>query len=275
VADDATRFLRVLLPAVREAAAIARSLEGRVKNRPKSGETTAVKQALTTADTEAQEALLLALREHFPGVQLAAEEDTPSVSFFGEGGEALVVIDPIDGTLRSYLGGDGPYAVLIGLATRQHYDAALVALPREELIFDALRGGGAHFAHRQGARRPAVVSADGDRVLVSHGMPEVVCARLRAQGLEVGMASGGAVGLAPLIPGVRAGLRYAAGPGGVSIRGRISLLVAREAGLELRGAGHESFPDDLETPAPILRVATSDADFEVLREALSAADLAS
>ena len=59
-------FVRLLEPAVRGAAEIARSLEGRVPNLPKAGEATRVKQALTEADTLAQEALLSALREHYP-----------------------------------------------------------------------------------------------------------------------------------------------------------------------------------------------------------------
>ena len=49
-------------------------------------------------------------------MRLEAEEDTPSVSRFSESGDALVVIDPIDGTLRFDLEAKGPYAVMIGLA---------------------------------------------------------------------------------------------------------------------------------------------------------------
>ena len=51
-------FVLHLDPAVRQAAALARRLEGLVPNRPKDDEATAVKQALTAADTSAQELIL-------------------------------------------------------------------------------------------------------------------------------------------------------------------------------------------------------------------------
>ena len=56
-------FIGALAPALRQAASIARALEGRVANRPKRGEASAVKAALTVADTAAQEALLVPLYE--------------------------------------------------------------------------------------------------------------------------------------------------------------------------------------------------------------------
>src|SRR5262245_60349956 len=134
---DPEAFVRALAPALRQSASIARALEGRVANRPKRGEATPVKAALTIADTASQEALLVPLLEGFPKVRLAAEEDTPSTLQFPDDGPELVVIDPIDGTLRFYLEGMGPYAVMIGLARERVFEAALVALPREDLYFDA------------------------------------------------------------------------------------------------------------------------------------------
>ena len=79
---DPEAFVRALAPALRQSASIARALEGRVANRPKRGEATPVKAALTIADTASQEALLVPLFEHFPSVRLAAEEDTPSTARF-------------------------------------------------------------------------------------------------------------------------------------------------------------------------------------------------
>ena len=55
-------------------------------------------------------------------------------------------------------------------------------------------------------------------------------------------ACGGAVALAPLVPGVRGGLRvskYAK----ISSRGRIGKLIAREAGSLVETAAGEPFPD--------------------------------
>lgn len=266
---DPAEFVEVLSPAMRQAASIARELEGRVRNEPKAGETTEVKQALTIADTAAQESLLVPLHEHFPAVALEAEEETETADRFPREGPVRVVCDPIDGTLHSYLRAAGPYAVMIGLEQSSRYEAALVALPREGLFFDAVRGGGARRAKAGATARAVRGSARGDRVLVSNGMPETVCAALREHGWEPRPASGGAVSVAPLIEGVRAGLRWGAADNGVSIRGRIGLLIAREAGLEVRGKDGEAFPQDLTTLARGLMVASDPADLPILQAALA------
>jgi fructose-1,6-bisphosphatase/inositol monophosphatase family enzyme len=263
-------FVRALAPALQQAASIARSLEGRVSNRPKLGEATEVKAALTVADTESQEALLAPLLEHFPQVKLEAEEDTPSVSRFSDSGDALVVIDPIDGTLRFYLEGRGPYAVMIGLAIRDRYEASLVALPREQLCFDAVRGRGARICQEDAAAKAiALGEATGNRILVSHNLPSSAVERLQDRGYEVAAASGGAISVAPLIPGVCAGLRLVReNPEGVSIRGRIGALISAEAGALVMGAT-APFTPEIRTPAPALLIATNETILTHLQEALS------
>lgn len=265
---DPSRFVECMAPAVWKAAALARALEGTVPNEPKTGEASAAKQALTQADTSAQEALLEVLLANFPDVRLEAEEDTVSVARFRDRGDALVVIDPIDGTLHSYLRSEGPYAVMIGLAQRHRFEASLVGLPREGLLFAAARGGGALRARPRGPLRSASVQTSGDRVLVSHGMHAAVVRALENAGFQASPACGGAIAVAPLIPGVRAGLRYAPEAPGVSIRGRIGVLIAREAGAYVRGVGCSEFPEDLGAPAPVLAVARSEADLEILDRAL-------
>lgn len=264
-------FTRALFPAVRQAASLARSLEGRVPNQPKTAEATAVKQALTQGDTAAQEVLLTRLLERFPEVRLEAEEDTPHVSRFPMDSNATVVIDPIDGTLHSYLEGTGPYSIIVGLALGGVYRAALVGLPREGLFFDAETGCGARMARAQGSPRTARVDASGSRVLVSHGTPEAVVQGLRERGLDPVPASGGAVSVAPLISGVRAGLRFVPSGAGISIRGRVGALISREAGAWVRGRGGAPFPDDMESDAPVLLVTASESDLALLDDALDAA----
>jgi fructose-1,6-bisphosphatase/inositol monophosphatase family enzyme len=263
-------FVRALAPALQQAASIARSLEGRVSNRPKAGEATAVKAALTAADTASQETLLAPLLEHFPQVKLEAEEDTPSVSRFSESADALVVIDPIDGTLRFYLEGRGPYAVMIGLAIRNRYEASLVALPREKLCFDAVKGRGARICGEDGAAKAATLGeVNGNRILVSHNLPSSAVERLQDYGYEVAAASGGAISIAPLIPGACAGLRLVQeNPEGVSIRGRIGALISAEAGALVMGAT-APFTPDIRTPAPALLVATNENTLAHLQDALS------
>jgi hypothetical protein len=99
-------------------------------------------------------------------------------------------------------------------------------------------------------------------------MPARAIRALVEQGYQVTAASGGAVAVAPLLPGVCAGLRLATGPTGVSRRGRIGVLVAREAGLLVRGADDEPFPAELDVPAPVLRVAAEEGDLASLGEAI-------
>ena len=265
---DPTELVDLLTPAMRQAASIARALEGRVQNTPKVDEPTAVKQALTVADTATQEAILVPLLERFPGVALEAEEDTETARQFATEGSVRVVCDPIDGTLHSYLRGQGPYGVMVGLERAGRYDAALVALPREGLFFDAVRGQGARLAKAGAEPAPVKLRETGTRVLVSHGMPESVFEVLRSAGWNPVPACGGAVAVAPLIKGVRAGVRWGRAEEGVSIRGRIGLLVAREAGMHVRGLGLGEFPDDVGTFGEDLIVARDEADLETLNAAL-------
>jgi fructose-1,6-bisphosphatase/inositol monophosphatase family enzyme len=260
-------FVRTLGPALEQAAAIAAALEGRVANEPKTGEATPVKAALTLADTAAQEALLVPLLARFRAARLEAEEDTPSVALFtGADPQQRIVIDPIDGTFHFFLGHRGPYAVLAGLAVDGRFEASLVALPREGLRFEAVRGGGARQVWRGGSA-PAVPSRRGTRVLVSDGVPAPVAERLRAAGFEVGQACGGAVAVAPLVPGVCAGLRVAKNQS-ISVRGRIGLLVAREAGAVVETGTGEPFPEALDAPAPALVVASDPEAAAAVRAAL-------
>lgn len=270
-APDPGAFVDRMGAALRQAAAVARALEGRVPNQPKQGADSDVKAALTIADSAAQEAILVALQDHYPQVALRAEEETPTVQDFPPEAEGrpLVVIDPIDGTLRSYLEHRGPYAVMVGLALEGRYEAALVALPREGLFFDGVRGGKARRTRLHGEARPVQAEASGDAVLVSHEMPEPVLERLRAQGFTVVFGCGGAISVAPLIPGVRAGLRLARDD--VSIRGRIGVLIARAAGACALAEDGAPFPEDLHTPARALVVATERTDALRLLEALAPA----
>lgn len=241
-------------------------------NVPKAHETTAAKQALTEADTQAQELILEVLHEHFPQVCVAAEEDTPGVGRFPTESDAQVVIDPIDGTLHSFLRGRGPYGMMVGLVVDGCYEAGLVALPREGLLFAASRGQGACRARAGGPLRPVRADADGDRILVTHGTPKRALAYLRGQGFEVIPACGGAIAVAPLVVGVRAGLRWSQNDGiGISIRGRVGVRIALEAGAFARCEGGEGFPLDQTTRATTLLVTARKDDLRVLERALEAA----
>jgi len=265
------RFIEHMLPAVSRAAARARTLEGHVRNAPKFDEASPEKQALTEADLETQEIVLEALFQAFPDVTLAAEEDTPSVSRFPTEASACVVVDPIDGTLRSYLEGCGPYSLIVGLAVEGVYRAGIVALPREGLIFDATSGGGAFVTRPARARRAVRASFDSRRVLLSNGAADAAEEVLAACDYEVIRASGGAVAIAPAIDGLGAGVRHSRGAGGISVRGRVGVLIAREAGALVEGMDQAPFPTDMAEPAAGLIVAADAQQLDDLREALSVA----
>src|SRR5262245_61069775 len=213
-----------------QATAAVRWLEGRVRNRPKSDEPTPEKAALTDGDCVSQEILLVALREHFPRVSVFVEEDTPSAeSFAGNRSAQTVVIDPIDGTAR-YLRGDGPYAILVGLEQEGRVEAALIAVPQFGVMVRATRGGGAEIAAVGGEFVPARAAIRGPQLLVSHGLPQEVRARVNAALLKPIVAAGAAIGIAPLLEGVSGGLRMSAESQGLSRRAWIAGLVTREAG---------------------------------------------
>lgn len=256
---EARAFVDLVAPALRQASSIARALEGRVSNTPKDAESTAVKQALTVADTASQEAILVPIYERYPELRLEAEEDTATAALFRGNAESLVVVDPIDGTLHHFLEHKGPYAVMVGLARRGRYEAALIALPREGIFFEATLGNGAFKARAGRLTKSCSASADGNAVLVSTNMPADVLEALRGEGLDPRPGCGGAIAVAPLLRGFCGGLRWApALAEGVSTRGRVGLLIAREAGAIVRGVNQEEFPADLRTPGPVLAVAADE-----------------
>jgi fructose-1,6-bisphosphatase/inositol monophosphatase family enzyme len=263
-------FLRTLRPAMLQASAIAAALEGRVPNVPKPDEHTAVKAALTIADTAAQEALLVPLAKRFGQALLEAEEDTRSVALFdGSDADRRIVIDPIDGTFHFYLGALGPYAVMAGLAEDGAYTAALLSLPREGWLFEAVRGEGARRRRMPaGGASPAGVTRAGNGVLLSDGVPDRVAERLREGGWDVGRGCGGAVAIAPLLPGIRGGLRLAKSAS-ISTRGRIGLLIAAEAGAIVSTGAGDPFPAAIDTPAASLLVASDAEVARSIRDALA------
>ena len=257
---------RMTLP-VWQATAAVRWLEGRVRNRPKADELTHEKAALTDGDCVSQEILLVALRAHFPWVSVFVEEDTPTVEAFAANRSAqMVVIDPIDGTAR-YLRGDGPYAILVGLEREGRVEAALVAVPQFGVLVRAVRGGGAEIARlgSESTFKTAQAVRGGSQLLVSHGLPQQVRARVNAALWKPVVAAGAAIGIAPLLDGVGGGVRISTEPEGLSRRAWIAGLLALEAGAcveTLTGA----LPERFEPGVRGVLVAATPDDVTRLRE---------
>jgi hypothetical protein len=229
---SARAFVESLSDSLAAAAASVRWLAGRVRNTPKRGERTASKQALCEADCVSQEILLAGLRRHFPGVELDAEEDTPGVAAFaGNRCEYRVLIDPIDGTLH-YLDRDGVYAILVGLERDGRVEAALVAVPEADILIRAVRGHGTELAQGGGAFAPVhcTPSGSGRRLLISKTLEPAAQHALRKREYELSASSGGAIGVAPLLPETCAAIRIGDGAEGVSRRTWVSSLATLEAG---------------------------------------------
>jgi hypothetical protein len=259
---------RMTLP-LWQAAAVVRWLEGRVENVPKLDEISPAKAALTDGDCVSQEILLTALHAHYPWVEIEAEEDTPTAQrFSGNRTPDRVLIDPIDGTLR-YVQRDGYYAILLGLEREGRVEAALIALPQEDLVVRAVRGEGAEAARAGGPFEPIAPMQDpgSDRLLVSYDLPPGVAPRLRAEGYELVHAAGGAIGVGPLLRDTFAAIRTTNDPIGVSRRTWVSTLATLEAG----GAVETTtgpFPERYTPGVQGVLVAPSAAEISTLRKLL-------
>ncbi len=265
---DAREFVERMTLPVWQASAAVRWLEGRVENRPKRDEHADEKSALSDADSVSQEILLVALREFFPGVEIEAEEDTPTAAAFaGNRSDDFVVVDPIDGTLR-YLRGDGLYSIIVGLEHAGRVEAAVVAVPQEEIVVRAARGGGAEVSHAGGAFRAARFDG-GERVLVSHRLAEETEVELRGRGRTLSKASGGAIGVAPLLEKTLGAIRISQRADGLSRRAWISALPTLEAG-GVAVAIDGPFPERYRPGVPGVIMAAGEAGLEELRRSLAA-----
>jgi hypothetical protein len=160
---------------------------------------------------------------------------------------------------------------MVGLAVRDRFEAAIVALPREGLYFEAVRGGEARRARPGGPLR-AVRAAPprGGRILVSPELPQPVAATLLEADYDLALGCGGAIAVAPLIPGVQAGLRLARAREGVSVRCRIGALIAVCAGAHVEDEHGAPFPDTLSGAARALLVSSNERDRRALRQAAAA-----
>jgi 3'-phosphoadenosine 5'-phosphosulfate (PAPS) 3'-phosphatase len=261
-------FVEAMTLPVWQAAAAVRWLAGRVANTPKAHEASASKRALSHADCVSQEILLTALRAHFPWIEIDAEEDTPQVCAFRDNrSEYRAIIDPIDGTLH-YLDRDGVYAVLVGLEQHGRVEASIVAIPEADLLIRAVRGQGTEMAWALGSFRMVACKPGGDRVLISKNLHAEVQDALRKRGYELAAASGGAIGVAPLLLGTVGAVRLGGGAHGLSRRTWVSTLCTLEAG-GIVEAFDGPLPPAYEAGVRGVIVAPDEAVAEQLRGAVS------
>lgn len=165
---SAEAFIRTFRAAALQAGAVAARLQGKVVAERKEAHGTAESEALTAVDLATQDVLLLRLHEDFPAIAVDAEEDTDTARLFppADPARALVIVDPVDGTLN-YIRRSPDYAVMGALVVAGEYRAALLHFPAHGATAWAIRGQGC-FVQRAGQAPARVVTpSPPDELLVS------------------------------------------------------------------------------------------------------------
>lgn len=98
---------------------------------------------VTTADLEAEKAILSVITEHLPEDLILSEESFPTSNLDLPEGRRMWVIDPIDGT-TNFAQGHHQVAVSIACAIGKHVEVAVVLAPFQGETFSAIRGQGAY-----------------------------------------------------------------------------------------------------------------------------------
>jgi myo-inositol-1(or 4)-monophosphatase len=96
---------------------------------------------VSQADRKTEELIVAELRQRFPDHAFLGEEGAKETH--AKSGQPTWVIDPIDGT-TNFLHGIPLYAISIGLVVDGEPVVGVIHLPRQDELFTASRGGGAH-----------------------------------------------------------------------------------------------------------------------------------
>lgn len=143
-------ILTTLLPQLRIAAAYARQIQSRIVAQPEKEHLpdNFFATALTDADLSIQTFVEVLLLGQFPQLRFYGEEfeKTYNTKYFpgidfGEPGEYLVTLDPIDGT-RFYLDGHPSYQIILTILGWETFEAVLAISPARDQYFYALQGKG-------------------------------------------------------------------------------------------------------------------------------------
>lgn len=161
-------------------AAVAAARLGAAELRAAFGETLSVqtkshgRDLVTNADMASERVILAALAARWPQIGLLAEESGAARA----GGEALWIIDPLDGT-ANFAHGYPVFCVSIGLVDAVGPLVGVILDPLRDELFTATRGGGA-FLNGRPLRVSAIDALDG--ALFTTGYPYFPPARRRLAG---------------------------------------------------------------------------------------------
>jgi len=237
-------FIRVFRVAALQAGAVARHLQGKTRAESKGGGTPEA-EALTAVDLATQDVILHLLHAQMPEVAMDAEEDTPTVALFdrADAQEALIVVDPVDGTLN-YIRGSEDYAVMGALLRGGRYTAAFVHFPVHGTSYWAIRGEGCFLIDGAGQQTRCNVADAADRIFYSPRTPRAWRSPLAELTAEVSLCRCSAVdGSAPVTGRARASIAE----GRADRRRAIALFLSWEAGATVLMGGHLWHGEDPET----------------------------
>src|SRR5436190_3397786 len=133
-------------------------------------------EEVTAADREANELIVGRLRNEFPEDGILAEESTDTEHRLER--DRVWLIDPMDGT-KNFVQRDGDFAVQIGLAVNGESVLGVVYQPVRDLLYYAVKGGGAWIegANRQAERMTVSAKVDPHEMILassrSHRSPRM------------------------------------------------------------------------------------------------------
>ena len=146
----ASKILARLLPHLRVAAAYASHVQSQIRQQPEKGGGLFT-SVLTDADLSVQTFVEVLLLGYFPQVRFYGEEHAKSFNTryfssieFGEPGDYLVTLDPIDGT-RYYADGHRSYQIILNVLSGDVVEASLIIQPALHRYCYGLRGQGAYW----------------------------------------------------------------------------------------------------------------------------------
>ena len=222
--SDIDLFVSKVVSAVTTAGLVAVELQGKVTNLKKMG-ASAKKRALTQADLACQEIILKSVLDYCPDVILYAEERTNlAKSFLSVASRWMVVVDPIDGSLR-YFDKDTSFGIQVALVHKDVYVAAIVGLPKRNIVLSARRGMGTLLHSGSTVRIDRIPECQ--KVVFCHDkVSSSERKTIRSLGFETSKRCGAEITTAPVIGTAAAGIR----PEYVSLFGRIGAMITIEAG---------------------------------------------
>ncbi|HAC66230.1 MAG TPA: inositol-1-monophosphatase [Cyanothece sp. UBA12306] len=149
LAPEPRLILKTLLPYLKVAAKYASQLQSEISALPaKEGTDNFLGAALTDVDLSIQNLVEVVLLGNFPQIRFYGEEYQQSANTkyfrsidFGEFGDYLVTLDPIDGT-QFYIDGHTNYQIILSVLNTDDYEAVITVSPAINHYCYALRGQG-------------------------------------------------------------------------------------------------------------------------------------